>query len=122
MPTPKITRFTAYDFTEQEMKSASVFNPLQKMWIQTQCAEIVQQLVNIEASEHDDLRAAETQRAFLKGQLASMEYLLSTSESMEINIREEDAASHSNDYVINQPPADGNIFGHSSQTNPPEGE
>ena len=122
MPTPKVMRFTAFEFTEQELKSATVFNPLQKMWLQTQCAEIAQQLLNIEASDQEDLRAAETQRAFLKGQLTALENIIQVSEAQEINLAEEQAASHKNDFIINQPPTDGNLFGHFSQTDTPEGE
>lgn len=122
MPTPRTIRFTAYDFSEQELKSAAVFNPLQKMYLQTRGAEIAEQIINLDTVTQSQKEEFEVQRAYLKGQLQILEYILQASEAFEINIREEEAANYSNDFVVNQPPADGNIFGHSSQTNTPDGE
>lgn len=90
MPTAKENRFTSYDFTPEELKSASVFNPLQKMWIQTQVANTATQMMNLDAGVKEDLANFEIQRAFLKGQISILEYLLEVSAAAEINIREEE--------------------------------
>jgi|SRR5579863_6343734 len=101
MPTPKQTRFTAYDFTEEEMKSASVLNPLQKMFIQTQVANIAQQVLNLDAADRKELADFEIQRAYLKGQMEVLEHLLELSAAMELNIQEEQADA-SNSFVVTQ--------------------
>lgn len=93
MPTAKENRFTSYDFTTEELKSASVFNPLQKMWIQTNIADIAQQMLNLDAGTKEDLEDFEIQRAFKKGQMEILEYLLQVSSAAEINIREEEVNS-----------------------------
>lgn len=98
MPTAKENRFTSYDFTPEEMKSASVFNPLQKMWIQTNIADLAQQMLNLDAGSKQDLEDFEIQRAFKKGQIEILEYLLQVSAAAEINIREEEV----NRTVINR--------------------
>lgn len=90
MPTAKENRFTSYDFTPEELKSASVFNPLQKMWIQTQIANTAMQMMNLDAGFKEDIADFEIQRAFLKGQISVLEYLLEVSSAAEINIREEE--------------------------------
>lgn len=94
MPTAKENRFTSYDFTPEELKSASVFNPLQKMWVQTQIANTAMQMMNLDAGTKDDLESFEIQRSFLKGQIAILEYLLEVSAAAEINIREEEEVNN----------------------------
>lgn len=93
MPTPTPNRFTSYDFTPEELRSASVFNPLQKMWIQTQVANIAMQQMNLDAADKSELANFEIQRAFLKGQITILEHLLEISAAMEINIREEEVTN-----------------------------
>lgn len=120
MPALKPSRFTSYEFTEQEYKSAAVLNPLQKMHLLTKQCEIAESLLNVEATSDSEIREAEIQRAFLKGQLAILAHLLEVSESMELNIREEDIANAStNGYIVDRPQQDHNLF---SSNQPSDGE
>lgn len=102
MPTPTPNRFTTYDFTEEERKSAEVLNPLQKMHLQNEVAKIAMQVLNLDAGTKSDLPDFEIQRAFLKGQITSLEYILQLSEAREINIMEDDVAR--SQYVVHCSP------------------
>ena len=86
MPTPGPTRFQSWEFTEQENRSASILNDLQKKKIQTIQCQIAEQLLNIEAAAPDQIAAAEIQRAYLNGQIKILGLLLETSDSMEIQV------------------------------------
>lgn len=68
------------------------------MFIQTQVANIAQQIINLDAGTKEAIADFEIQRSFLKGQLTSLEYLLQISEAQEINIREDEASKQ---YVVN---------------------
>lgn len=102
MPTPTPNRFTSYEFTEEERKSAEVLNPLQKMHLQTEVARIAMQMLNLDAGTKSDLPDFEIQRAFLKGQMTSLEYIIQLSESRELNIIEEDASKN---YIVSRTPS-----------------
>lgn len=103
MPTPKTTRFTAYEFTDLEHKQATILSTLQKQWIQTSCALIAEQLLNLDCAAKIDLADTEIQRSYLKGQLDCLEHQLELSEASEVTIQE-DAASiqASGDYVVDR--------------------
>jgi len=114
MPTPVPNRFTSYDFTEEERKSAEVLNPLQKMHLQSEVAKIAQQILNLDAGSRENLPDFEIQRAFLKGQMTSLEYILQLSAAREINIVEEQS---NHDYIIDAPTGP-NLYSHFTQ--PPQ--
>lgn len=101
MPISTPNRFTSYEFTEEERKSAEVLNPLQKMHLQTEVARIAMQMLNLDAGTKSDLPDFEIQRAFLKGQMTSLEYIIQLSESRELNIIEEDASKN---YIVSRTP------------------
>lgn len=74
------------------------------MHVMNKQCEIAESLLNVEATSDSEIREAEIQRAYLKGQLAAFTHLLEVSESMELNIREEDIANAStNGYVVDCP-------------------
>jgi hypothetical protein len=100
MPTQIQTRFTAYEFTPEEFKSAAVVNPMQKMHVQTLIANIAQQIINLDAGTKDQLADFEIQRSYLRGQMDALEHLLQISESMELNIVEEESRKQ---YVVDVP-------------------
>jgi hypothetical protein len=113
MPALIANRFSSYEFSEQEFKSAVVFNPLQKMYLQTEASKIAESILNLDCAEKKDLDNFEVQRAYLKGQMEIIEHLLNASSTMELNIQEEAAESSKDATVIfNNPSSDGNIFGH----------
>jgi hypothetical protein len=105
MPQQTPNRFTTYDFTEEELKSAEVLNPLQKMRIQSEVGRIAQQILNLDCANKNDIPDFEVQRAFLKGQMTSLEFILELSTSRELNIVTEDAA---HDYTLT--PAGPNLY------------
>lgn len=89
MPSPKSNTFTSYEFSSQEYTSAVILNPLQKMHIQTQCATIAESILNLTVN-HKDVEDFAVQHSYLKGQLDILAYLITLSESQEINIRDND--------------------------------
>lgn len=104
MPTPKTTRFTAFEFTEIEYKSAVLLSELQKAHIQTRVCEIAESIISLDASSTKELADFEVQRAFLKGQLTMCELLLDLSKTMEVEIVEESADIEARgNYVMDAP-------------------
>ena len=90
MPTPAPSRFQSWEFSEQELSSATILNDFQKKRIQTIQCGIAEQLLNVEASTKEQVVEAEIQRAFLKGQVQILGHLLETSAAMELQINDSD--------------------------------
>lgn len=86
MPSPKISQFSAFSFSEEELLSASILSPIQIQLIQTDMAQIAE---NILALEYDPLNPQSFVQndAHLKGQLASLKYLLLRSEESEYQLK-----------------------------------
>lgn len=103
MPTPTITRFSAFEFTEEELKSAAVFNDLQKKYLQTQLAGIAEQLINMDCSEKSKQDDYEVQRSFLKGQMTMIQHLLDSSDRLEIQIETEIQEAVNRSAVVDVP-------------------
>lgn len=106
MPTPKLTRFSAFDFTEVEYKQATILQPLQKMYIQTEIAKIAELILNL-VVDHKDVKDFEIQHAFLQGQLQILNFMLELSENSEINIRDEEVNQQ---YVVDPQKPLTNLF------------
>jgi len=103
MPTPAPSRFQSWEFTEQENRSASTLNDFQKKKIQTLQCGIAEQLLNVEAATPGDIQEAEIQRAFLKGQLQILSFLLEMSASMELQINTDEYERHQTAVAVQQP-------------------
>jgi hypothetical protein len=89
MPSQAPSRFQAWEFTDQENRSASSFNDLQYKKLQTIQCNIAEQIMNIDCSTKEAIAEAEIQRAFLKGQLEMLQHLLDMSNAMSLQINDE---------------------------------
>jgi hypothetical protein len=78
MPTLATSRFTKYNLTQQEELSGSILTPEQLCMIQTECAQVAEQILNLEYSPDNPLKSVQND-AFLKGQLSVYQLLIDRS-------------------------------------------
>lgn len=86
MPQLKVHPFNSYEFTEEELLSASILTPLQKCLIQSDIAQIAEQILNLKFDPLNPQAFAQDD-AHQKGQLAAYRYLLLRSEESEIQLK-----------------------------------
>lgn len=86
MPQPKASQFSAYAFTEEELLQASILSPTQIQLIQTDMAQIAENILALEFDPNYPQKFVQND-AHLKGQLAAYRYLLLRSEESVIQLK-----------------------------------
>lgn len=76
----KHTRFSEYELTTDEARSGRTLNQMQQMVLQNQISEISKQILALEALPESYATFIQ-QDAYLKGQLAILQFLLDDSEA-----------------------------------------
>lgn len=82
MSTITLNTFTKFELTEHEQLSATLLSNEQKMFIQSQLADIAEQRLGLEP-DPSNYAAFIQQEAFLKGQMTFARYLLDSSTASE---------------------------------------
>lgn len=75
MSTPKETPFTAYDFSDEEIKHAMQFNPTQKQYLQTLLSEVAMVKLAESFDGKDPIKFAQME-AWSRGQMDMLNTLL----------------------------------------------
>ena len=86
MPQPKISQFSTYSFTEEELLQASILSPIQIQLIQSDMAQIAENILALEFDPENPQKFVQND-AHLKGQLAAYRYLLLRSEESVIQLK-----------------------------------
>lgn len=87
MPTPVPSRFTLFEFTEDELYAASRFNSLQLMLFQSLIAKAALKKINLKFDASDPVVFAQ-QEAELTSEIEAYEHLLMLATEMEAPAKE----------------------------------
>jgi hypothetical protein len=114
MPTIAPSQFNIWIFNDEELKQATMLTDLQQKRLETLQAQITQSLLNIEAVSDAELREAETQRAFFKGQLKILDFLIEQSQAQHLEVNTEEY-ERSQQQAVQQFPKQSNLYQHFTQ-------
>jgi hypothetical protein len=81
-----LSSFIAYNLTEVEHRSAYTYNEAQIVGIQNQIAAAAEEFMRINLDEDDTSLTAVKRKAYLKGQIAALKYLLSLHDTFNTTI------------------------------------
>lgn len=105
MPMQVASKFSKWEFTEEEAPQAFTFSTLQELNIRTQIAEIVDRKIG-EAVDRDDLTGRSIDRylraqEYYRGQIEALEYLLTMNDHYKEEALKQISASRED---VEQPP------------------
>lgn len=83
MPTPVPTRFTKFDFTQEEFYAATRFTQVQLMLLQTLIADAAVRKTNLKFDPQDTVNFAQ-QEAEITGEIGAYEHLFLLATEMEM--------------------------------------